>query len=335
MIEATNSKSKLTIGIPTYNRSNIIGELLDNIFNQVTEEILPRLEVLISDNASDEDYSSVIKKYATLFPNVITYQRSPSNVGFSANVDNVIRSATGDFVLVMSDDDGLVTGALETVFTIIDSHPDIGLAILSSCTYNQQMTTMTYQPAPSPDKYFLHGMDYIRKVKSFPPALISGYVFRRACWMNNHPEKQLDVNSIHLVMAVIVLSSTSCYVQSSRPLVKYRADMGQWSIETDPLFPFPMFVSYLKGCRAIKSIYPKDIFSRLYCTTLRTVMGFTIRNKVLGYPFPKREIRKLLDPYLDRSCFKNSIYTLVMLILLQIPKWILYVPFRWLVPQKL
>lgn len=328
-------KPSLTIGIPTYNRANIIGELLNDIFSQVSREMLSRLEVLISDNASDDDYLPVIQSYSCKYPNTITYRRCEVNCGFSGNVDNVVRYARNDFVLIMSDDDGLTNNALQELFSILDSHPKIGLSILSFSTYSRDMSEIVHPHVPLPDKYYEVGGDYIREIRAFTSALISGYVFKKKSWLNNHAEKYLDVNSIHLIMGALVLATEPFYAQRSHALIKYRKDMGQWSIETDPLYPFPMFASYLKGCAAIRNYYPTDIFNLLYCTTLRTVMGFTIRNKVLRYHFPRSEIRNLLKPYLDRSCLRNTIFTNVMLFLLRVPWWLLYVPFRWLVPVEL
>ena len=92
------NKPTLTIGIPTKNRHNLITVLLDDIFSQLTDEIRARVNVLISDNASDDTYDIIVKKYSMLHPNVISYIRNETDIGFSANVDKVVQSASGDFV---------------------------------------------------------------------------------------------------------------------------------------------------------------------------------------------------------------------------------------------
>ena len=329
------NKPTLTIGIPTKNRHNLITVLLDDIFSQLTDEIRARVNVLISDNASDDTYDIIVKKYSMLHPNVISYIRNETDIGFSANVDKVVQSASGDFVLIMSDDDSLLPGTLTAVMSMLDAHPDIGVGMLAHGTYDKTMTTKTQVFTPSVCGYFNNGMDYLSKIPSFPDALISGYIVNRLRWTENFSRDFTKINSIHFIMAPLLIAKYPCFALGDKGYVKYRSDMGHWSIDTDPLYPFPMFASYLKSCKINKKLLCTRIHEKMYCTTMRTVMGFIIRNKVLGYNFPRKEIFGVLSPYLDNSTFRIRLFNLIMQLLMYTPMWMLYVPFRWLVPKEL
>lgn len=328
-------KPTLTIGIPTRNRNDLITDLLDDVFSQLTDKTRARVQVLIIDNASDVSYSSVVKEYSDLSPGTISYIRNKTNIGFSANIDKAIQSANGDFVLIMSDDDGLAPGTIDVVLSMLDIHPDVGIGMLAHSTYDKTMAKEIRPFTPSVSGYFKNGKDYFDKISSFPDALISGYVVNRILWAENFTQDFTEINSIHFIMMPLLIAKHSCFALGDKGYVKYRSDMGHWSIATDPLYPFPMFASYLKSCQINKSALGIRIHEKMYCTTMRTVMGFTIRNKVLGYSFPRMEIINLISPYLDNETLRMRLFNRIARLLMRIPMWLLYVPFRWLVPEKL
>ena len=329
------SKPTLTIGIPTRNRIDLITDLLDDVFSQLTDETRARVSVLITDNASDVSYDAVVEKYSNSHPGAISYIRNETDIGFSANVNKAVLSADSDFVLIMSDDDGLTMGTIDAVFSMIDAHPDVGIGMLAHGTYDKMMTIETRPFISSVCGYFKNGKDYFDKIPSFPDALISGYVVTRLYWVENFSPDYTEINSIHFIMAPLLIAKYPCFALGDKGYVKYRSDMGHWSIDTDPLYPFPMFASYLKSCQINKNALGVRIHEKMYCTTMRTVMGFTIRNKVLGYRFPRMDIINLLSPYLDNETLRMRLFNGVARLLMRIPMWLLYVPFRWLVPEKL
>ncbi len=329
------TKPTLTIGIPTRNRNDLITELLNDIFSQLTDETRTRVKVLISDNASDVPYDAAIERYSNSYPKSISYIRNKVNIGFSANVNMAVQSANSDFVLIMSDDDGLMPGTIDAVLSMIDTHPDVGIGMLGHGTYDKMMIKETQAFIPSIYGYFNNGKDYLDRIPSFPDALISGYVVNRLYWIENFSHDFTEINSIHFIMAPLLIAKYPCFALGDKGYIKYRSDMGNWSIDTDPLYPFPMFASYLKSCQINKTVLGTRVHEKMYCTTMRTVMGFTIRNKVLGYRFPRMEIINLISPYLDNETLRMCLFNRVAQLLMRIPMWLLYVPFRWLVPEKL
>ena len=74
----------LSICIPTYNREKYLQECLDSIIGQEgfsTQDI----EIVISDNASQDGTMSLVESYKAKYPN-IQYFRNAENIGAIRNV---------------------------------------------------------------------------------------------------------------------------------------------------------------------------------------------------------------------------------------------------------
>ncbi len=79
------NKPLLSICIPTYNRAPYLKELLDSIVCQFDDqEIYNQVEVIISDNASEDNTTEVVAEYQKKYEN-IRYFRNKENVGAAKN----------------------------------------------------------------------------------------------------------------------------------------------------------------------------------------------------------------------------------------------------------
>lgn len=107
-----NAKPLLTIAIPTYNRAGCLRELLTLLIEQVKHE--PRLELIISDNASPDNTSSVVQEFLDrALP--VRYIRNLENIGADANFLQCFKEAKGKYVWIFSDDDLIIPGALRKI----------------------------------------------------------------------------------------------------------------------------------------------------------------------------------------------------------------------------
>jgi glycosyltransferase involved in cell wall biosynthesis len=92
----------VSIGIPTYNRVTTLGRALDSAVGQTYEQ----LEIVISDNASDDETESLCAALASRDRRV-RYVRQERNVGPTANFNFLASECRGDYVLMLADDDWL------------------------------------------------------------------------------------------------------------------------------------------------------------------------------------------------------------------------------------
>jgi glycosyltransferase involved in cell wall biosynthesis len=114
---------KLTIAVPTYNRSEILRDNLENIFSIVDKNI----QIVVSDNCSNDNTEYVCKKYFSF--NNFTYTKNDKNVGYDLNVLNCINNSLGDYIWFVADDDSITKSVFEEVLSAISGDNLAGLLI--------------------------------------------------------------------------------------------------------------------------------------------------------------------------------------------------------------
>jgi len=118
----------ITIGIPTWNRVKFLKECLDSIIPQILEVSRSNIivDVFISDNGSSDETHEVVESYRQNY-NFINYHRNDHNLGFKANLLNVLHKSKGKYIWFFGDDDKMIAGALKKVADIIQKDPEIPL----------------------------------------------------------------------------------------------------------------------------------------------------------------------------------------------------------------
>ena len=92
----------VTIAIPTFNRAR---SYLPTALGSALAQSYPRLEVLVSDNASSDDTCLFMRQFAA--EPRLRYLRHPRNVGANRNYNFCVREARGDYLLLLHDDDAI------------------------------------------------------------------------------------------------------------------------------------------------------------------------------------------------------------------------------------
>jgi glycosyltransferase involved in cell wall biosynthesis len=111
---------KVTVGIPTYNRSMWLQEAIKSVLAQSYEDF----RLLICDNASEDETPDVVKSFGD---SRIDYQRSSRNVGMIENFNRVMTSGESDFLVVLPDDDALHPEYLRSTVNLLEDHPSVGV----------------------------------------------------------------------------------------------------------------------------------------------------------------------------------------------------------------
>jgi glycosyltransferase involved in cell wall biosynthesis len=111
---SNNTRPLLTIAIPTFNRSGCLKELLSVLADQLKDE--PRVELIISDNASPDDTPSLVQDFVARGLRV-RYIRNAENIGPDANFLQCFEQAAGKYVWVFSDDDLILPGGIAKILT--------------------------------------------------------------------------------------------------------------------------------------------------------------------------------------------------------------------------
>ncbi len=106
----------LSITIPTYNRPQYLKILLESIKIQLdsNEELKNIVEVVVSDNSTNEETKLMLAEYGMNFKN-IKYHLNEKNLGFDLNVLNAVKMAGGKYCWYFGDDDVFINGGIQFV----------------------------------------------------------------------------------------------------------------------------------------------------------------------------------------------------------------------------
>ncbi len=115
----------LSLCIPTFRRATLLLETLQSVAGQGDVSLFERVEVLVSDNASPDGTEDAVRAFAAAYPFLpLNYRRHAENIGADANMAGLVEWALGEFVLLLSDDDILLPGALAKLLALIQEYPD-------------------------------------------------------------------------------------------------------------------------------------------------------------------------------------------------------------------
>ena len=134
----------LSICIPTYNRINQLDNCLNSILISKKNVDNFNFEVCISDNNSQEDTESIIKKYNKEL--VIKYNRNEKNYGFAINGIKTISMAEGEFSWMIGNDDLILPETLTKLKSLLNSNLDKDYFFINS--YHLESSYLDKFPAP-------------------------------------------------------------------------------------------------------------------------------------------------------------------------------------------
>lgn len=124
---------KFSICVPQYNRIEFLLMSLDIISRQTWNDV----EICISDDCSTDDTTAQIEALKKTYRYPIVYSRNEVNAGYDRNYRKSIELASGDYCLVIGNDDSLYNNqVLEFLakFLTENNLPEIGF-----CNYVEQL----------------------------------------------------------------------------------------------------------------------------------------------------------------------------------------------------
>jgi glycosyltransferase involved in cell wall biosynthesis len=150
--------SKLvTIGIPVYTRFEYIPHVLDIVASQD----YPNIELIISDNGMNG--TAVPKLVDAHYAKPYRFRQNPSTVDISTHFNQLIHSATGDYCVVLADDDEITPNYVSELVGLLERHPEASVAMSLQQTIDES------------GKLLRSSLDTV-------PEILSGTEFIKAAW---------------------------------------------------------------------------------------------------------------------------------------------------------
>ncbi|HCY16763.1 MAG: hypothetical protein A2Z93_04105 [Curvibacter sp. GWA2_64_110] len=215
---------KLSICIATLNRAAFIGETLDSIVSQVTDEV----EVVIVDGASTDNTEEVVRGYQKKHA-CIRYFRLAAKGGVDRDYSRAVEWARGRYCWLFSDDDILLPGAIHAVLGSIESNYGLILVnseirsvdlskVLKRCALDQREDRV-YR-AEDAEALFTDVASYL--------SFIGCVVIQKSLWDARDKESYFGTLFVH--MGVIFQAPLACEtLVLAKPFIAIRYGNAMWS----------------------------------------------------------------------------------------------------------
>lgn len=220
----------ISIAIPTYNRSRRLEDTLTRL-SAHPEIFEDWVEVVVSDNASTDNTPDIVTAFTERTGKAVRFGRNASNVGIDGNIHAVSRLATGRYLLLMSDDDLLLPGALTRLRELVHTPPD-----LLFCFVNGGSFTGTYDPAaalpqlvPLTEPLVTRDPNELLTTIGVWSTFISSFFVERQAWLNvPEPESFIgsDIYLTHILFRLLVAERGRTCVITSEQLLAARGEYG-------------------------------------------------------------------------------------------------------------
>jgi len=123
----------VTVAIPTFNSAHFLPDAVASIMRQGLDDF----EILIVDNASEDNTEDVVRSFAN--PRV-RYIRNSSNLGSCENGNRCLVNSRGRYIKFLCADDVLLDGILRKQLTVLQSQPKVALVtcnhLITDCNLN-------------------------------------------------------------------------------------------------------------------------------------------------------------------------------------------------------
>jgi abequosyltransferase len=219
-----NANIRLSICIATLNRAGWIGQTLDALVSQVTDEV----EIVVVDGASTDGTGERVLQYAARYPQIV-YRREQSNSGVDRDFDKAVAYARGEYCWLMSDDDVVVPHAISAVLRALADGP--ALLIVNSEIRTRDLSVVlkprqldieqdtVYAPAEI-ESFFAAAGGYL--------SFIGAVVIRREVWLARAREPYYGSLFIH-VGVIFQPPSIGRVKALADPLVRIRYGNALWT----------------------------------------------------------------------------------------------------------
>ena len=220
----SDSPIRLSICMATYKRANFIGQTIDSILGQMQDG----MELVIVDGASPDNTEEVVSIYSARHANV-RYFKEDVNSGIDGDYDKAVSYARGEYCWLMTDDDLLKAGAVETLIKALEESHD--LVVLNSEVWNRDYSSLLvprFAPIDADRRYSARDMDKLFMDAAGAISFIGCVVIRRRSWLSRTRVPYYGTLFVHF--GVIFQSpALGSVLLVAAPLIAIRYGNAMWT----------------------------------------------------------------------------------------------------------
>jgi abequosyltransferase len=222
-VNKATRKPLLSICIATYNRANYIGETLESIIPQVTDDV----EIVIVDGASTDGTNQVVKRYCGICKQ-ISYIQLLSKGGVDQDYCKAVESAKGEYCWLFTDDDLLKPDAINIV--LAEAKKGFSLLIVNAQVMNSDFSKTVANKVLQIKANEIY--DKLKLEQLFQRVIpyisfIGCVVIHRDLWLEREKKRYFGTEFIH-VGVIFQSSLPSSVLVVAEPYVTIRFGNAQW-----------------------------------------------------------------------------------------------------------
>jgi len=174
--------TKISVCIPAYNRPNWLKRAILSI---ITQQVIEGIEIIISDDSTDPQCQQIVKNTLQNWAGRWHYTNNQPSLGMAENWNQSIGLATGEYVLILHDDDFLYPESLQEILTKIKKY-DSKTLLFGVAVVDEQERVLKHQIKEG----YLNPKEALIKVLSdssfvrFPSIVIRRQVFEEVGFFN-------------------------------------------------------------------------------------------------------------------------------------------------------
>jgi glycosyltransferase involved in cell wall biosynthesis len=295
------SAIQLSICIATLNRAAFIGETLESIISQATDEV----EIVIVDGASSDNTEQVVETYRQRFP-ALRYFRQEKNMGVDRDFNRAVELASGEYCWLFPDDDLLKPGAIHTLLS--ESRRGYEAIIVNAEVRNADFSFLIEQRRLRITNNRVYGADQAESFFADTASYLSfigGVVIKRDSWMARERERYFGTLFIHIGV-IFQQPFPGDILVIAEPLISIRYGNAMWTSRSFEIWMFKWpdliwsFEAFSESAKSKVLTIPRDPWIHpVALLEFRAINAYSLN-----------EYRKWIQPR-GRSVFRNMLAAMI------------------------
>jgi glycosyltransferase involved in cell wall biosynthesis len=296
----------LTIAIPTWNRCDFLKLTLRQLHRELESVDQSLIEILISDNASEDRTAAVVAEaQASGLP--VRAIRNADNIGSDANIAQCFNLARGDYVLILGDDDLLVDGCLAWLMSHLEARRH---GVVSIRAYGFENDFRAEFPGEGGETTTFTDPSAFLVAANSRMTLISSNVLHKAIAPDLDANRYCGGNlvQVHLVLDIALRAQSNLFVNAYKIACK-RNNSGGYDFSRVFVEEFGRIIDSYRSqglsAHAIRAIDTKMMLGYL--------PFYLLRERLASSATPDQQLVRLKTRFGDRLLFWLWLYPIVAL----------------------
>ncbi|MGA2323245.1 MAG: glycosyltransferase family 2 protein [Sedimentisphaerales bacterium] len=322
------SLTSLSICIPTYNFGKFIGETLESIICQLTDDA----EIVVLDGASTDNTPDIVRQFQANCPN-LRYHRLDKRGGIDRDMAKSVELANGEYCWLFSSDDIMRRGAIAKILSQIKHGHDLYLCQHTNCTFDMKFVS-EHPVLRSNEEVEFNLTNQSDRQRYFELAttteaffsFLGGIIIKKSKW-DSVPINEMFVGSCwgHAARIFELISMGLTVKYLAEPLLDRRGDNDSFADKG----VVNRFRIAIDGYHKIGDVFFGHKSYEAYHIRRVIRYEFNMRNfleaKLSCWSNPSREDRSILDSLFRKTYNDNPLlYYLKLFIYKYSPNWLLY-----------